>query len=71
MRAHHSSGQSSPVASFRFPFHFHISCAHFCSVLHFRRADFIAYSHAADYNNPDGMDYAVGYKEAQKALEMS
>ena len=32
---------------------------------------FIAYNHAADYNNPDGMDYCVGFKEAQKALEIA
>ena len=30
---------------------------------------FIAYSNAADYNNPDGLDYAVGYEESVKAME--
>ena len=38
-----------------------------CAMAHY----FIAYCNAADYNNPDGMDYAVGYKETQKALNMS
>ena len=32
---------------------------------------FIAYNHAADYNNPDGFDYGEGYKESQKALELA
>ena len=32
---------------------------------------FIAYNNAADYNNPDGMDYAAGFQEAQKALEIA
>ena len=26
---------------------------------------------AADYNNPDGMDYGEGFKEAQKALDLA
>ena len=30
---------------------------------------FIAYSNAADYNNPDGLDYAIGYEESVKAME--
>ena len=38
-----------------------------CAMAHY----FIAYNNAADYNNPDGMDYAVGYEEAQKALQMA
>jgi tetratricopeptide (TPR) repeat protein len=38
-----------------------------CAMAHY----FIAYNHAADYNNPDGMDYCTGYKEAQKALEIA
>ena len=38
-----------------------------CTMAHY----FIAYSHAADYNNPDGLDYAVGYEETQKALDMA
>ena len=38
-----------------------------CAMAHY----FIAYNHAADYNNPDGMDYCVGFKEAQKALEIA
>ena len=38
-----------------------------CVMAHY----FIAYNNAADYNNPDGMDYAVGYEEAQKALNMA
>ena len=32
---------------------------------------FIAYNNAADYNNPDGMDYATGFQEAQTALEIA
>ena len=32
---------------------------------------FIAYNYAADYNNPDGMDYGEGYKQAQKAQELA
>ena len=38
-----------------------------CAMAHY----FIAYNNAADYNNPDGMDYCAGYQEAHKALEMS
>lgn len=38
-----------------------------CAMAHY----FIAYNNAADYNNPDGMDYAAGYEEAQKALQMT
>ena len=38
-----------------------------CVMAHY----FIAYNNAADYNNPDGADYAVGYKESQKALDMA
>lgn len=38
-----------------------------CVMAHY----FIAYNQAADYNNPDGMDYGIGFKEAQKALEMA
>ena len=38
-----------------------------CAIAHY----FISYNNAADYNNPDGMDYAVGFQEAQKALEMA
>ena len=38
-----------------------------CAMAHY----FIAYSHAADYNNPDGMDYTVGYEETQKALDIA
>ena len=38
-----------------------------CAMAHY----FIAYNNAADYNNPDGMDYAAGYEEAQKALQMA
>ena len=30
---------------------------------------FIAYSNAGNYNNPNGLDYAAGFKEAEKALE--
>ena len=37
-----------------------------CAMVHY----FIAYNHAADYNNPDGMDYAVGYEESQKAYAL-
>ena len=37
-----------------------------CPIAYF----FIAYNNAADYNNPDGINYAEGYKESQKALEM-
>ena len=37
-----------------------------CAMAHY----FIAYNHAADYNNPDGMDYAVGYEESQKAYAL-
>ena len=36
-----------------------------CAMAHY----FIAYSNAADYNNPDGLDYAVGYEESVKAME--
>ena len=38
-----------------------------CAMAHY----FIAYNHAADFNNPDGMDYTVGYKEAQTALDIA
>ena len=38
-----------------------------CAMAHY----FIAYNHAADYNNPDGMDYCTGFKEAEKALDMA
>ena len=38
-----------------------------CAMAHY----LIAYNNAADYNMPDGMDYCVGFKEAQKALEIS
>ena len=38
-----------------------------CAMAHY----FIAYSHAADYTNPGGMDYAVGHKEAWKALDVA
>ena len=38
-----------------------------CAMAHY----FIAYNNAADYNNPDGMDYAAGYNEAQKALQIT
>ena len=31
---------------------------------------FIAYNNAADYNNGEGFDYFLGYKESQSALEM-
>ena len=36
-----------------------------CAMAHY----FIAYSNAADYNNPDGLDYVVGYEESIKAME--
>ena len=32
---------------------------------------FIAYNSAADYNNSGGLDYATGFQEAQKALEIA
>ena len=38
-----------------------------CVMAHY----FIAYNNAADYNNEDGIDCAVAYKEAQKALDMA
>ena len=38
-----------------------------CAMAHY----LIAYSHAADYNNPDGIDYTVGYEEAQTALDIA
>lgn len=38
-----------------------------CAMAHY----FIAYNNAADYNNPDGFDYAVGFQETQKALEVA
>ena len=38
-----------------------------CAMAHY----FIAYNNAADYNNPDGMDYAAGFHEVQKALEIA
>ena len=38
-----------------------------CAMAHY----FIAYNNAADYNNSRGLDYADGYQEAQKALEMA
>ena len=37
-----------------------------CAMAHY----FVAYNQAADYNNPDGMDYAVGYEESQKACAL-
>ena len=37
-----------------------------CAMAHY----LIAYNNAADYNNPDGMDYAVGYEESQKAYAL-
>ena len=36
-----------------------------CAMAHY----FIAYSNAANYNNPNGLDYAVGYQESVKAME--
>ena len=36
-----------------------------CAMAHY----FIAYCNAADYNNPDGLDYIVGYEESIKAME--
>ena len=38
-----------------------------CIMAHY----FIAYNNAADYNNGNGFDYALGYKESQLALEMA
>lgn len=38
-----------------------------CAMAHY----FIAYNHASDYNNPDGLDYCTGFKESQKALDMA
>ena len=38
-----------------------------CAMAHY----FIAYNNAADYNNPDGMDYALGFEESHKALDMA
>ena len=38
-----------------------------CAMAHY----IIAYSNAGHYNNPDGMDYALGFEEAQKALSLS
>ena len=38
-----------------------------CAMAHY----FIAYNNAADYNNPDGYDYAVGFQETKKALQMA
>ena len=38
-----------------------------CAMAHY----FIAYSNAGHYNNINGMDYASGYEEAQKALSLS
>lgn len=38
-----------------------------CVMAHY----FIAYNHAADYNNPDGLDYGTGFKKAQEALDMA
>ena len=38
-----------------------------CAMAHY----FIAYNHAADYNNPDGLDYTVGYEASQKALAVT
>ena len=38
-----------------------------CAMAHY----FIAYCNAANYNNPVGLDYCVGFKETQKALELS
>ena len=32
---------------------------------------FIAHNNAADYNNPNGMDYAEGFKETEKAMELA
>ena len=38
-----------------------------CAMAH----HFIAYCNACNYNNPNGLDYATGYKEAKKALELA
>ena len=38
-----------------------------CAMAHY----FIAHSCAANYNNCDGLDYAVGYKEVRKAFDLS
>ena len=38
-----------------------------CAMAHY----LIAYSNAGHYNNPDGVNYASGYEEAQKALSLS
>ena len=38
-----------------------------CAMAHY----FIAHNNAADYNSPDGMDYAVGYEESQNALRIA
>ena len=38
-----------------------------CAMAH----HFIAYSNACNYNNPTGLDYAMGFKEAEKALELA
>ena len=36
-----------------------------CAMAHY----FIAYSNAANYNNPNGLDYVVGYQKSVKAME--
>ena len=38
-----------------------------CAMAHY----FIACCNAANYNDPDGLNYCVGFKETQKALELS
>ncbi len=38
-----------------------------CAMAHY----FLAYNQAANYNNPGGLDYSIGWKEAQKALELA
>ena len=38
-----------------------------CAMAHY----FIAYCNAANYNDPDGLNYCVGFKETQKAFELS
>ena len=38
-----------------------------CAMAHY----FIAYSLAADYNNPNGMDYSAGFKEAEMAVNLA
>ena len=48
-------------------FHRAISFDGECAMAH----HFIAYSYACNYNNPNGLDYAKGFKEAEKALELA